>query len=263
MALKVNEGKEFETPPVCTTVARLVDVWDEGWRDMAYPDAKKAWIEDRQLRFTYLTSEKMSDGRPFAIAEWVTINKRDKTGRTADGGLYKKDGKSSKFVDRIEALISANIETLKLLDYDDEVALAEAMIGKGCLIAVTHKENGREKVDKVMALPRGVAPAEGEFQRKKDRPGEKTADPIENMDEKKRIAMLWSAASNRAKAIGDPSITSETILRNLYDEFKIAGGTHAAVKLPTAQLRLVVDSIEGWDAPTVAQEPVDDDEIPF
>lgn len=260
MALKLNEGgKDFETPPICTTVARLVDVWDEGWREMAYPDQKKAWIEDRQLRLTYLTSEQMSDGRPFVITEWVTINKRDKTGRTADGGLYKKDGKSSKFVDRIEALISANIETLNLLVYEDEIALAEAMIGKGCLVGIVHKENGREKVDKVMALPRGVAPAEGEFTRKKDR--DKDADPIDGMDEKKRIRMLWGAAENRAKAIGNPSITGETILRNLYTEFKIEGGTHAAVRLPTSQLRLVVDSVEGWDPP-VADEQADDT-VPF
>lgn len=262
MALKMydKEKANYETPPVCTTVSRLVDVVDEGWREMKYRDPKKAWIEDRQIRLTYLTSEKMSDGRPFAISEWVTINKRDAAGNTADGALFKKDGKSSKFVDRVEALIAADIETLNITKFEDEIDLIESLIGNGCLVGIGRKQNGREKVDKVMALPRGVAPAEGEFKRKKDRDRESGRDPLEDMDEAKRIRVLWAAAEHRAKVLGPPA-TKEVILRNLYDEFKIEGGTHAAVRLPVSQLRLVVDSIEGWEPPVA--DGITDELVPF
>ena len=263
MALKMydkDSDHEYETPPACTTVSRLVDVVDEGWREMKYPDEKKSWVEDRQVRLTYLTSEPMHDKRPFAVSEWVTINKRDGKGRTADGALFKKDGKTSKFVDRIEALLGAEIETLNLLQYEDEVELMEAMIGKGCLVKIGRKQNGREKVEKVMALPRGVAPAEGEYKRKKDRDRAEGRDPIEDMDERKRIAMLWAIADKRANEFGDP-ITKETILRNLYDEFEIEGGTHAAVRLHVPQIRLLVESIEGWEPPVMTEAV--EDEIPF
>jgi hypothetical protein len=177
LAIKTkSDGGEFQEVPKGTYSAKLVDVYDEGFREDRY--AKVPGAQKLEYRFTYLLSELMSDGRPFVISEWVRIARLNPDGTESRGALFKNDGKMSNFVARVEALTGMDLEAVGITRFDDELELAEWMIGKGCLIQVGVKANGKSKVAGVMALPKGMTPPAGDFIRKKDRESSGTAKPV-------------------------------------------------------------------------------------
>lgn len=173
MALRIrtnSDGGEYQEVPKGTYAARLVDVLDEGFREDKFSKTGPGG-KQQQYRYTYLLSEPMADGRPFSISEWVTISRMSAAGDVSRGALFKSDGKMSNFVARVEALTGMDLEAVGVERFDDELDLAESLIGKGCMVQVAVKPNGKSKVAGVMALPRGMVAPTGDFKRKRDRDG--------------------------------------------------------------------------------------------
>lgn len=168
-----SSGGEYQEVPKGTYAAKLVDVIDEGFREDKFP--KSPGDKKMQYRLTYLLSEPMADGRPFVISEWVNIATLHADGSESRGALYKNDGKMSNFVARVEALTGMDLEAVGVTRFDDEMELAEWLIGKGCMVQVGVKPNGKSKrkskIAGVMALPRGMSAPMGEYTRKHERAG--------------------------------------------------------------------------------------------
>jgi hypothetical protein len=253
MALSISRGgssdRVYENPPKGSFAATLCDVIDEGERENKFEPGEM----QHQFRLTYLIGAPMSDGRPFAVSEWVNKS------------LFKaiEGGKQSNMVGRIEALAGVSLEELDVPRFEDEMALLESLIGRSALVTIKHtvkadKSQGT-KIAAVVEIPKGMAAPEIDgFKRAKDRDGyQKPA-----MTDKQKITLLWAKADDRAKTLGDPKL-KEPILRAVYAEFGIKA-THEAVESP--RFSQIVDAVCDWTPMRSEDEeppPMGDDEIPF
>lgn len=257
MALQMNQSgnRTYEEAPIGAYGARLVRVVDEGWRDDPFP--RDEWVAKHELRLTYLITAPMSDGRPFAISEWVRLARRDAHGNERKGALYKKDGKMSTFVSRVEALSGREIEELHIERYESEKELIESLIGNGCLVTTKRNKNNKTRISAVVMAPAGIPlPDAGAYLEKQSQ-----EDPIAGMDERKRIALIWATASDRAAHFDmEKRAGAEMIVRSVYEAHEIQGGTHEVVNLPVPDIRAIVTAISWWEPPV--SQPAQE-EVPF
>ncbi len=134
MSLKVSsEGGNFEKCPIGTYVARCISVIDLGTQHGQFNNKpqvrKQVWI------LWEIPSEKMKDGRPFAVSSFYTSSLNEKANLRRD----------------LEAWRGRAFTKEELSSFD-----LKNILDKPCLISVIHNEKDRVEISGVMALPKGT-----------------------------------------------------------------------------------------------------------
>jgi len=128
-------GKNFENTPEGTFAARCYQIIDLGHQTVIWEG--QASVKPI-VRITWEISEKMSDGRPFVIS-------KEYTARITPKSSLKKD---------LEAWRGRAFTDQELANFS-----LENVLGKPCMLQVTHKKSGDKtysNVSSIMSLPKGM-----------------------------------------------------------------------------------------------------------
>lgn len=129
--------KDFPIAPAGTQVARCYQVIDLGHQKVVWQDEDK-WVPKILLTWELLGSDKMTDGRPFAISNRYTLS------------LSKK------------SILRPMLEAWRGKPFADEEARefeVKKVLGAYCMLNVVHKDEGDRtyaNVAAVMALPKDM-----------------------------------------------------------------------------------------------------------
>jgi len=135
VATDSGSSNDFENPEAGTYAGRCIRVVDVGTRDNEWKGEVK---KQRQVRITWEISEKMSDGRPFVVADSYTLN----IGEKANLGKLLNGWRGKPFTDEEKA--GFDLATI---------------IGVPGLVSVSYKESkGKQyqNVKSVLQLPKGM-----------------------------------------------------------------------------------------------------------
>lgn len=124
---------DFEKAPPGTHVGLCFRVLELGTQHEEWQGEEK--ISLRVLISWELPGELMADGRPFAVSRFYTNSLHEKA-------TLRKD---------LEAWRGRAFTEHELAGFD----LAQ-ILGKPCLVSVSHTEKGKERVNAVLALPKGT-----------------------------------------------------------------------------------------------------------
>jgi hypothetical protein len=172
-------------------------------------------------------------------------------------------------VARVEALTGMDIEAVGVTRFDDELELAEWLIGKGCMIQTGLKPNGKSKVVSVVAMPRGTNAPDGPFMRKRDRGLEQPGAPV------------YAPGRNATTLPGEPPWMTEVLTVGKFKgktwadmaQGSMGGGRHEWLRFvvlsgePRDEGQRVVQDracvvLAMYESRNVAAPPVDED-LPF
>lgn len=132
-----DNSKEFEQPPVGTTVARCVKVIDLGTQAGEYqglPTHKRQVIIGWELP-TELMSEGEAKGKPFVVSRFYTASLNEKAN-------LRKD---------LENWRGRPFTAEELGGFD-----SKNILGKTCMVSLMENDKGKVRVTGVIAMPKGM-----------------------------------------------------------------------------------------------------------
>src|SRR3990167_7708375 len=127
-----NNGGDFEQPEAGSYAAMCYKIVDVGTQTSEY-QAKP--VIHRQIVIGWELDEKMSDGRPFAVARFYTASLNEK----ANLRIHLESWRGRQFTE--EELEGFDIKNL---------------IGKTCLLSLIKNEKGRIKIQGISKIPKGM-----------------------------------------------------------------------------------------------------------
>ena len=140
MAFKMtaSSGGDFTPAPAGNHLGVCTRVIDRGTHQPPFPDARPR----REVAISWEIDERMEDGRPFLCTAYLNLSMNEKA--TLRHWLEAWRGRA---FGESEDFNIANI------------------LGKSCLVTVTHTDQGKAKVAGIGALPKGMQPmaAKGEL----------------------------------------------------------------------------------------------------
>lgn len=147
---KANEDSSFEPAPQGTFRAVCVDVVDLGVLDVTWQGQTK---RQHKVNVAWVIDEPREDGRPFMVFKRYTLSLSEKS-------TLRKD---------LESWRGRKFTRDEEMGFD-----VETVIGRSCLLSVTHTEKGGKvyaNVSSVSPLMRGMTamPIPPDYVRKKDR----------------------------------------------------------------------------------------------
>ena len=150
MATNKGEGRDFQPAPAGVHQAVCVDVVDLGMLDVTWQGQTK---RQHKINVAWQIAEDREDGKPFLVFKRYTLSLHEKAG-------LRKD---------LESWLG------RKLTRDDEHGFdVESMIGKNCLLNITHNDSGEKvyaNVSSVNPLMKGMPPISArDYVRKVDRP---------------------------------------------------------------------------------------------
>lgn len=132
-----DNSKEFEQPPVGTTVARCIKVIDIGTQVGEYqgqPTHKRQVIIGWELP-TELMGEGEHKGKPFVVSRFYTASLNEKANLRKD----LENWRGRPFTD------------VELGGFD-----SKNVLGKTCMVSLMQNEKGKVRVSGVIAMPKGM-----------------------------------------------------------------------------------------------------------
>lgn len=146
-----ESGKTFEPAPAGVHLAVCVDVVDLGWLEVMWQGLKKT---QHKVNIAWQIAESRDDGKPFLVFKRYTLSLHEKSALSHD----MEGWRGKKFT-----------EAERRGGWD-----VESIIGKCCLLNVTHNEasNGKTyaNIASIMPLPKGMPGMTArDYVRKQDR----------------------------------------------------------------------------------------------
>jgi len=130
---KEPTGGDFEKTPPGTHIGVCFRVIDLGTQHEEYQGEPR--VANRVLVSWELPNELMQDGRPFAVSRFYTNSLHEKSALRKDLEAW-----------RGKPFTKAELERFDLA----------SILNKAAMISVVHTETGREKVNSVIAIPKGT-----------------------------------------------------------------------------------------------------------
>jgi hypothetical protein len=130
-----DSGKTFEPAPVGVHLAVCVDVVDLGWLEVEWQGVKKS---QHKINVAWQINETRNDGKPFLVVKRYTLSLHEKSNLSHDMEGWRQK---------------------KFTEAERRGWDVESIIGKGCLLNVTHNESAGKtyaNVAGIMPLPKNM-----------------------------------------------------------------------------------------------------------